>query len=253
MALQLTTFSTAEEAARALAIAVSGDLHLALSNSVDPLAARALLLVSGGRSPLPFFAELAQQALPWHRIDVSLVDERSVPPGHPDSNAALVSEHLLRGAANAASLLPLMANDADESDPWGWAQHSADAANRQPALAQPAAIVLGLGTDGHTASLFIDAPQWQQAISTERRYVALQPKQAPHPRVSLSLSALVAQRVCYVWSNGPAKLEVIKQAQALVAAANEGLVDAAALAGAGPIALLIGHPDVTLRVFHSVA
>jgi 6-phosphogluconolactonase len=249
MALQLKMFKNAHEAAQALALAVSEDLQQVLAAA--PATARALLLVSGGRSPLPFFAALAQQQLQWSQIDISLVDERSVPPTHPDSNAALVCEHLLQGAAHAATFLPLMESALDESDPWRWAEQSAAAANARQALAQPAAIVLGLGTDGHTASLFADAPQWQEAITTTERYVAIAPGQAPHARVSLSLQALIAQRSCYVWSNGAAKLEVIKQAQGTAAAVAEGLIDGAALHGAGPFALLLAHPEVRLQVFHS--
>ncbi|WP_158592262.1 6-phosphogluconolactonase [Noviherbaspirillum sedimenti] len=251
MALQLTTFKIAEEAALALALQVSEDLRMALASG--PAGGRALLLVSGGRSPLPFFAALAQQPLPWEHIDVSLVDERSVSSGDPDSNATLVGKHLLTGAAAAARLLPLMAVVAKATDPWLWARRSAQLANANPALARPAAIVLGLGADGHTASLFPDAPQWPEAASTSRRYVALQPGQAPHARVSLSLRALAAQRVCHVWSGGAAKLDVIMRAQALAAAVADGLIDAAVLDDAGPFARLVADPHITLKVYHSQA
>lgn len=250
-ALQLTTFDTADEAAQALALQVSEDLQRALAMGAGMADGRALLLVSGGRSPLPFFAALSRQPLDWSNIDVSLVDERSVPPTHPDSNAALVREHLLQGPARSARLLPLMATVAAATDPWLWARRSAQVANATPALARPAVIVLGLGTDGHTASLFSDSPQWPDASSTTRRYVALQPGQAPHARVSLSLRALATQPVCYVWSGGAAKLDVIMRARALAAAVDDGSVDAAALSGAGPFARLVADPQATLRVFHS--
>lgn len=247
MALQLTTFKTAEEAAQALAMQVSEDLHRALQRE----GGRALLLVSGGRSPLPFFAALAQQPLSWENIDVSLVDERSVLPDHADSNAALVRQHLLSGRAAAARFLPLMSHVATATDPWLWARRSAQVANVNPDLMRSTVIVLGLGTDGHTASLFPDAPQWLEASTTERRYVALQPGQAPHARVSLSLHALAAQRLCYVWSGGDAKLEVIRRACALAAAVADGSLDAAALEGAGPFARLVVNPNVLLKVYHS--
>lgn len=251
MAMQLRTFDTPQEAADALAAAVATDLQAALASSIEPIAARALLLVSGGRSPLPFFAALAQQALPWEQIDVSLVDERSVPPEHPDANAALVRRHLLQGPAAAASFVPLL-TEPGGGDPLAWAQRSAQAANGRLELQRPAAIVLGLGTDGHTASLFRDSPNWSEASATDQRYVALVPGTAPHPRVSLSLSALIDQGNCYVWSNGPDKLQVIKEAQALGAGVAEGLIDAIAMHGAGAFAVLAAQPQVQLQVFHSL-
>ncbi|WP_164931904.1 6-phosphogluconolactonase [Janthinobacterium sp. 17J80-10] len=247
MALQLTTFKTADDAAQALALQVSKDLHQVLAQEQE----RALLLVSGGRSPLPFFAALAQQPLAWENIDISLVDERSVRPDHPDANAALVREHLLCGPAAAARFLPLMSHVAAATDPWLWARRSVQVANANPALVKPAVIVLGLGTDGHTASLFADAPQWHEATTTERRYVALQPGQAPHARVSLSLHALAAQHACYVWSGGAAKLEVLRRASTLAAAVADGSLDAATLDGAGAIARLVADPGVILKVYHS--
>jgi 6-phosphogluconolactonase len=252
MAMQLRTFDIPQEAADALALAVAADLQAALANSLEPIAARALLLVSGGRSPLPFFAALARQPLPWEQIDVSLVDERSVPAEHADANAALVRRHLLQGAAAAARFLPLMADPPEPEDPLHWAQRSAFAACGRLELKCPAAVVLGLGADGHTASLFRDSPDWPEASTTDRRYVPLVPAAAAHPRVGLSLSALIAQGECYVWSNGPEKLKVIKEAQALAAGVAEGLVDGIAMHGAGAFALLVAQPQVNLRVFHSL-
>lgn len=251
MALQLTTFKTKEETAQALAHQVSKDLQEALATSLEPIAARVLLLLSGGRSPLPFFTALSQQTLPWRQIDLSLVDERSVPFNHPDSNAGLIAQHVLQGPAAAANLLPLMATEVDASDAWRWAQRSAEIANGKLELKQPAVVVLGIGNDGHTASLFADSPQWPEISTTDQRYVAVQPGAAPHARVSLSLHALIAQRTCYVWSNGADKLDVIQQAQAQSAALAASPTDAAARQSAGPFALLVAHPDVMLKVFHS--
>ncbi|HEX2531164.1 MAG TPA: 6-phosphogluconolactonase [Burkholderiaceae bacterium] len=247
MALILSRFESETQAAQALAVAVARDLHAALAQR-----ARALLLVSGGRSPLPFFAALATQPLPWNQIDVSLVDERSVPFSHVDSNARFVCRHLLTGAAAAARWIPLMAPTPDwaAQDALARARAAAAAASRNPDLAVPAAVVLGLGSDGHTASLFVDAPQWREACTTGARYVAIEPGKAPYPRVSLSLSALISQRICYAWSNGHAKLETINHAKAAADAAVPARVGQAALEEAGPLALLIAHPKVTLHVFH---
>jgi 6-phosphogluconolactonase len=201
---------------------------------------------------LPFFDSLAEQKLQWGRIDVSLVDERAVQVDHADSNSALVARHLLQGAAQAARWLPVVTPDsvAMNSDAWELAQACVHQANQNPELAAPAAVVLGMGADGHTASLFADASQWSNACATQARYVAVVPGKAPHPRISLSLSALINQRVCYLWSGGADKLEVLNRAKILADDVAHGRVNADALFEAGPLALLIAQSKVTLHVFH---
>ena len=243
MAYQIQDFAQVDTAANRLAQQIAADLRHALANASPD--ARALLLVSGGRSPLPLFSALSQQTLAWSRIDVSLVDERSVPTAHVDSNAALVRQHLLINAASQARWLSLMPDDAGgmADDPWTQACRAADVANANPDLAKPAVVVLGIGNDGHTASLFADAPQWLLAQHTQDRYLAVQPAQAPpaqapHARISLSLTALRAQRNCYVWAVGVDKRATIDRCRTLPASSCA-------------LAALIHAPDVMLHVFCS--
>lgn len=179
--------------AEALAQRVAADVARALDAR-----ARALLVVSGGRSPVALFNALSETPLDWQRVDVSLADERWVPQDHPDSNARLLREHLLRGCAAAASLIALA--DTRVSLPEQLARLEADAR-----LRDPAAVVLGMGEDRHTASLFPDAPEWPAARDTAARFVSLTPAQAPHRRVSLSLAALRAAPRLYLQIAGEAK------------------------------------------------
>jgi len=137
-------FSTPEALANALADHVAAALTARLSRTD-----RAALAVSGGRTPTRFFAALAQRPVEWARVDVTLVDERWVGEDSDRSNAALVRQHLLQGPAAAASFVPLHIGVPTPED--GMAQVTA----RIAALAQPfAAVVLGMGDDGHTASFF---------------------------------------------------------------------------------------------------
>lgn len=167
----------------------------------------ALLAVSGGRSPVPLFEVLAQEPLDWGRVTVTLVDERWVPADHADSNERLVREHLLTGAAAAARFVGLK-NDAPSARE-GQSQCEAAIA----ALPLPFdAIVLGMGEDAHTASLFPEAPELRHALTTAERTAAVTPPAAPHERMTLTLSGLLDSRLLILPLAGAKKLEVYRQA-----------------------------------------
>jgi 6-phosphogluconolactonase len=168
---------------------------------------RASLVVSGGKSPMSLFQALATQSLPWKRVSITLADERWVPPEHADSNEALVRAHLLKGRAAAAQWIPLWTGDAT------------------PEAAVPAAcaalglmprpfsqVVLGLGEDGHFASLFPGAVELTEGLSTEALTLAVRPPHAPHPRLSLSLHALLQSRDIVLMISGQAKRRVLERA-----------------------------------------
>src|SRR5690606_13742351 len=139
---------------------------------------------SGGRSPVPLFKALSQVPLDWSQVTITLVDDRYVPATHADSNERLVREHLLQNHAAAAGFLSL-------AHPPEGMQANLLRANRQK---HPITLsILGMGDDGHTASLFPGAPQLARALDVQRdeRYVHLSPPKAPHERISMSLNALL--------------------------------------------------------------
>jgi len=173
---------------------------------------RALLIVSGGSTPVPFFQALARCALDWSAVTITLADERWVPPDHPDSNEALVRAHLLRANAAAAHFVPLYNGAATPAE--GVPELEATLA----ALPWPAdALVLGMGADGHTASLFPDAPELPYALldAAPARCLAVAaptPPNVPVPRVSLTRRALLDTRQLIVHLTGEDKLELLHQA-----------------------------------------
>lgn len=241
MSLALSCFASPDQAATALVGAIAADLHAALQRRD-----RALLLVSGGSSPRLLLQTLACQPLPWDRIDISLVDERSVAAGASAANGTLVQSTLLAGAARAArwiALMPPAVFDAAE-DAWQAARRAAHHANHNPALRMADVVILGLGNDGHTASLFVDAPQWPDASTTAARYLALQPQHAPHARITLSLPALRAQGQCYLWTIGAEKLATLQHLQQPDTPPR--------LPPAGPVARLIADPGFLLSVYCSL-
>ena len=107
---------------------------------------RARLLLSGGKTPAPVYQALSRAPLDWSRIDVALVDERWLQPDDPDSNSRLVRETLLRDKAAEARFETLTRTGRS-------IEESVAAANLH-ANQVPDAVVLGMGDDGHTASLF---------------------------------------------------------------------------------------------------
>ncbi|GHE21540.1 6-phosphogluconolactonase [Halomonas urumqiensis] len=146
---------------------------------------RALLVVSGGSTPVPFFEALAAVDLPWERIEVTLADERWVAEQSGDSNARLVREHLLQGPAAAATFVPLT------TDAMTPEQGTDEVAERMLALSWPASmVILGMGGDGHTASLFPDSQELGLALSTADPVVAVRTPSQPQPRITLSADRL---------------------------------------------------------------
>lgn len=170
---------------------------------------RALLVVSGGATPVPFFQALASCELPWAQIQVTLADERWVAASAADSNARLVREHLLQGPAAAATFLPLTTADPTPE------QGAAAVAERLEPLAWPAsAVILGMGGDGHTASLFPDSRELALALTTEAAAVAVRTPSQPQPRITLSADRLHQARRHFLHITGGDKRAVLAQALA---------------------------------------
>jgi 6-phosphogluconolactonase len=188
-------------------------------NLADALAARgqATLAVSGGSTPVPLFQALSGANLDWSRVTVTLVDERWVDPDHPDSNARLVREHLLQGAAAAATFVPMKTPG---FDPFSAEDEVAEALSAFAGHID--VVVLGMGGDGHTASFFPGAKTLAAALDRESRQicVAVEPPAAPHARMTLTLAALDRARHTYLHITGPDKLAVLQQAD------GEGAVEA---------------------------
>ncbi|MDO5356433.1 MAG: 6-phosphogluconolactonase [Conchiformibius sp.] len=203
------TFADAPAAAAALADAVSGSLRDVLAQQPE-----ATLAVSGGRSPVAFFHALRQTDLDWARVNITLADERIVPVGHPDSNTALVRQHLLQERAAAARWLPLIDENAGSLNDTAAVLDFALRHHRQPDV-----LVLGMGADGHTASLFPQAPQLAAALADNAPPLAhTSPVTAPHERLTLTLPALCRSRNVYLAIAGADKLAVYRQAAAAVQA-----------------------------------
>lgn len=148
---------------------------------------RASIVVSGGSTPGECFDALSREQLPWSDITVVPSDERWVPDTHKDSNQRLIHERLLQHRASAAQVLPLFRKGLAPSD----AVRAIDADLQHQGLPF-ACVLLGMGEDGHFASLFPDFDGLDQALNPERAELSVPVKTSasPHQRISLTLSAL---------------------------------------------------------------
>lgn len=202
MTAQFTQTESPAQSAQVLADAVAQNLRDTLATQP-----RATLAVSGGKSPIAFFQALSQQDLDWARVNITLVDERIVPTAHADSNTNLVRQYLLQNRAAAAQWLPLISDDADE----GSLKNSAAAVEfALQHYTQPDVLVLGMGGDGHTASIFPQAPQFADAVRADYPQPLLHtsPITAPHERISMTLAAIVATPHVYLAIAGADKRRV---------------------------------------------
>ena len=160
----------------------------------------ASLVVSGGSSPIPTFTTLASTPIDWAQVTITLVDDRDVPADHADSNDLLVHTHLLQGYAAQAHYVSL-------------ARGSDAVAN----IARPFDVMLlGMGTDGHFASLFPDMISDATAFDTDAAPAILRTgiKGSPaHPRISMNLAMILQSRHIMLLIQGDAKRAVLAEAQ----------------------------------------
>jgi 6-phosphogluconolactonase len=196
-------FDSSEAMAQALAARIASDLAEAVAAQ-----GTASLIVSGGRTPRSMFQELSRKPLAWNRVKISLADERLVPATDADSNERLVRDHLLQNEAQGAVFLPLWQG---EGDPVECAAEAISAMQRPFAL-----VALGIGEDGHFASLFPDAPDLRQALdpNSDRIAIFVPPSDGRQPRVSLTLATLLKTRSLVVSFEGQTKRQVFEQALA---------------------------------------
>ncbi len=208
MTYQWHEHSSAELSAQAQAEAVAAALRQALAEKGS-----AVLAVSGGRSPIAFFNHLSQIDLDWSKVSLTLVDERVVPTRHADSNTALVRQYLLQNRAAAATWLPVIREGADEAE-LSDSQAAVDFALAH--FCQPDVLVLGMGADGHTASLFPQAPQLAAGLDEHNPVPLLHttPVTAPHERISMTLAAIERTPTVILAIAGADKKAVFDQAAA---------------------------------------
>jgi 6-phosphogluconolactonase len=230
--IQLHSFPDPAALAESLAATVANDLRTALTTR-----GRASLALSGGNTPKRFLQALSLQPLSWQDVVVTLVDERWVPESHERSNARLLRENLLQGLAAETRFLSLY-RDTPRPE-----QALAGIERELATLSSPFdAVVLGMGTDGHTASFFPGGDRLADALdpATTATVLPMRAPDAGEPRITLTLPPLLASRHLYLHIEGVEKRRVLD----------------AAVAGVGqgadyPIRNVLQHAALPVQVFYS--
>jgi 6-phosphogluconolactonase len=197
--------NTAQDLALALAANIADQLRLALEQRP-----RASLAVSGGRTPKAMLEQLSQQKLDWSRVDVTLADERWVAEDNAASNTALVRAWLIQNEAANATFFPIYTGESTAT------QGQANCEQQLAKMHWPLdVLVLGMGNDGHTASLFPLCPSLKTALSTKDICIATLAPVEPTDRMTLSANTLQLAKNTYLHIEGNAKLDVLIEAATL--------------------------------------
>ena len=193
----------------------------------------ASLVVSGGRTPMGFFHLLSQQDLDWSAVTITLADERWVDNQHQDSNEKLVRENLLINNAVQANFVAAKNAATDAID------GEADLEQSLATIGRFTVVILGMGDDGHTASLFPDAETLSLGLDLHsgRTAIAVTPPAASHQLISITLPRLLNTQQVVIHISGAGK-------QAVLQAAHEG-DDIAEL----PIRAILNQQIAPLKIY----
>jgi 6-phosphogluconolactonase len=191
-----------------LAEAVAGDVGFIIESALDARG-QSLIALPGGRTPAPIIAKLAQAKIKWKHVTIIPTDDRLVKVDSPLSNVAMLAKAFL---PLGARVLPIGSENADHQ----MAGKAADA-RLQDLHWPPDLVWLGMGEDGHTASIF-PGPDLDEALNAPkaRRAVGVMPDplpaEAPVARVTLTRSAILSARTLTVVVTGEKKKALLEQA-----------------------------------------
>jgi 6-phosphogluconolactonase len=205
MSAQLHAFNSGAELAEQLATEVASRLSAAIGER-----GTASLAVSGGSTPKLFFQVLSSKDIAWSKVNLTLVDERFVEADNPRSNHLLVAENLLQNKAAVANFVPLYHEASSIQDA------AIIATQKTAAIGHPFdVVILGMGTDGHTASFFPGGDNLPTALdaSAKPAVITMQAAGAGEERLTLNFSSLNDARFLVLHIEGDSKKQVLEKAQ----------------------------------------
>lgn len=231
MSRVLHSFQTQESLVEALSHSIMIDLQEAIEER-----GKASLIVSGGSTPKPLFQKLSTLSLDWEKVSVGLCDERWIPSWDEASNEHLVKTTLLQDKASKATFVGMYeeACEAEEAE-------QLCSQKIKEKLFPFDVLILGMGTDAHTASLFPHNVKLEQAfdLESEALCIAIEPTTAPYMRMSLTRKALLSAEHLYLHFEG-------KEKQAVYAEVLAG-DDSYAM----PIRSIVNQYDKQIKVYYA--
>ena len=200
----INNFVTRTQLDQALADKVSQLLQAAIA-----VKGKASLAVSGGSTPKGFFTLLANKDIDWKKVTITLVDERWVDINSDASNTRLVHENLLQNKAAVANFFHLKQGDTLSNEILSDLNIAVD-----NLLLPLDVVILGMGEEGHTASLFPCSEQIHTglALSNQSSLIKVEPTTAPHQRITFSFAALRQSAHVFLHLCGDSKKTVLTKA-----------------------------------------
>ncbi len=200
----LNQFSSRTELEMTLTDRVEAQLRLAINKN-----GHASMAVSGGSTPKDFFKRLSTRKLPWNKVTITLTDERWIQTDNKESNTYLVRKYLLQNEARHANYFGLKNTET-------LSQTALDNLNIavKKKLLPLDVLILGMGEDGHTASLFPCSDQIRQGLQqpNDKSLIKVTPESAKHQRISFTFDALSKSHSIFLHIYGSQKKQVYEQA-----------------------------------------
>ncbi len=202
----MISFDSKSALEHALAKAISDALMSSIQSKGE-----ATLLLSGGSTPSGVYALLSQTEIPWKQIKVGLVDERFVGPNSPYSNYKLIGETLLQNKAKDATLVPMVLNELD------YEQNLQKVEETYRIFTDTDVCLLGMGPDGHTASLFPNDTASDQANSEKINLLSNTNAPAtPQKRITCNGPLLRRSKHLFLMITGDQKKEIFEKSDELL-------------------------------------
>lgn len=197
-------FSSQEALIEALSQSILENLQKAIDEK-----GKASLMVSGGSTPKPLFEKLRKEVFAWDKVTIGLCDERWIDVSKEESNEHFVKKHLLQEEAAKAHFVGMYCEDTDI-----YTAQKICSQKIKEMLFPFDVLILGMGSDAHTASLFPDNIRLEEAFDLKNQNfcIAIEPATAPYTRMSLTRWAILGAKHIYIHFEGKEKIAVYEEA-----------------------------------------